>query len=86
MSTDPYKPRLEDVMRAAITDAVVQAALANPLRFPKRLQILVKKVSCKRKTSMRYIRAMENLRKSVGDYVVKNADKLPTILGDARGD
>lgn len=79
MSTDA--DNLTGAMRAAIADAVVRAALADPLRFPKRLQILVKRVARKRKTSAGCRRAMENLRKSAGDWAVKNADKLPALLG-----
>jgi hypothetical protein len=75
---------LRAAMQTAITESVVQAALANPLNFPKRLQILVKRVARKRKTSAGYRRAMENLRKSAAQYAVNNADKLPAMLEDAR--
>jgi hypothetical protein len=82
MSTDPYKTVLQDAMRASIAEAVVQAALACPLNFPKKLQLLVKRVTRKRKASAGHRRAMENLRKSATDYAVKNADRLPALLGE----
>jgi hypothetical protein len=83
MSADSYK--LEDVMRAALTTAVVDAALTNPLRCPKRMRLLVGKVQRKRKGSTNYIRAMENLRKSATDYVIRHSDSLPAILGENDG-